>query len=178
MGKRRSNVVREPNGRVQRVAIADDYAPVEIVRLRIAATLGLRDAVWAAPLGWLYVSHKISAAQFGAGQWWHALAAAYSSAQQSPNAPRSVALEPHRGHSADPDTARGRREVAAHHAAINSYYDARDALKTAGPTAMRVVIETCEKQQMPAGVGEIEALRRGLKLLAALRISRRSTGVG
>jgi hypothetical protein len=176
MGKRRSNVHREPNGRVQRVAVVDLYAPAEIMRLRIAATLGLRDAVWAAPLGWLYVSHKINASQFGAGQWWEMLAQAYSSAQQSPNAPRSVALEPHRGTSADPDSARGEREAAEHRKAINSYYDARDALKTAGPVAVRAVIETCEKQQMPAGVLEIEALRRGLKLLAALRISRRSTG--
>jgi hypothetical protein len=63
-----------------------------------------------------------------------------------------------------------------HRKAINTYYDVRDALKTAGPTAMRVVIETCEKQQMPAGVRELEALRHGLKLLAAFRILRRSTG--
>jgi hypothetical protein len=177
MVKRKTLARREPNGRVQRTVLPDAYSPAEISRLRVAAMQGMRDPVWGQPLGWLYMSHKISSAQFGAGMWWGALATAYSSAQQSPRQPRSAALERKHASSIDPDSAAGRREAERHEEAIDAYTDALDRLKTTGTLSMRVVIEVCEKQQMPGGAREIEALQNGLKLLAALRFSKRPTGI-
>ena len=142
--------------------------PTEVRRMVDAARLGLRDAVWASPLGLLHVSGKITATQFAAGRHWAALVEDYGKACQGPKPPRSAKLEQGSGASPDPDSAKGLREAKRHAKTVESYLAAQKILRLMGSPSERAVADVCEHSLYPVGTLQLAALRSGLSALAAL----------
>jgi hypothetical protein len=168
MAARNRAMRRERNGRLQRDA--ELPSPNEVTRLRAASLAGMRDAVWGTMLGWLYLSGKISGAQFGAGKWFTDLLAEHAIACQSPRPPRSASLERGAlGTSLDPDSTIGKLEVQAHIRTVADYLTATTVLRLTGELPSRIVMEVCGSGCAPAGPIEAEALRSGLGALAELR---------
>jgi hypothetical protein len=168
MTRRKSLAHREPSGKVRRPARADPTlpSPTEVTRLRDAALAGMRDAVWSSPLGWLYLSGRLSGSQFAAGKKWATLARDYSAACQAPKTPRSANLEPGGGQPPDPDSERGRREAQQHAHTLHQYIAALATLNVSGTPARKAVEAICEQGQMPAGHHQLASLVVGLTVLS------------
>jgi hypothetical protein len=168
MSRRNPLARREPNGRIQRRPDLELMSPVEVRRMLDASALGMRDRVWASPLGILHLRGKLTATQFAAGIHWAELSVEYSAASQSPRAPRSAALEPKGGTPPDPDSPRGVREARQHAKTMQSYTSGLNLLRSLGEAAGTAVADVCEKEQYPVGEIQLGALRGGLAALAAL----------
>jgi hypothetical protein len=169
MTRRKSLASREPSGKVRRPPRADPTlpSPTEVTRLRDAALAGMRDAVWSSPLGWLYLSGRLSGSQFAAGRRWATLARDYSAATQSPKQPRSANLDPAGGQPPDPDSPAGLKEAQQHAHTLHQYLAALEMLKHTGAPARRAVAAVCEQATMPAGHAQLADLNRGLSALSA-----------
>jgi hypothetical protein len=115
----------------------------------------------------LYLTQKIAAAELSAGQYWAGLAAEYSLTCRSPKPPQTVSFEKLGGSSVDPDSEQGALEVERHERISARYLAGRNALRMAGAPAERAVTATCELDQAPTGFDELNALRDGLRALAA-----------
>jgi len=175
MTRRKSLASREPSGKVRRPPRADPTlpSPTEVTRLRDAALAGMRDAVWSTPLGWLYLSGRLSGSQFAAGRRWADLARDYSAATQSPKAPRSANLDPAGGQPPDPDSPAGLREAQQHAHTLHQYISALAILNVSGTPARRAVEAICEQGQMPAGHHQLASLGVGLTVLSIYWSDRR-----
>lgn len=168
MARRKHLAQREPSGRVKRQPREIELpAPAETRRMRDMAAAGVRGPEWGTMLGRLYLVGHITESQYAAGRRWSGLVADYSAACCSPPAPRTAALDPTGGASADPDTATGAREARRHARMVEAYLSGAEMLKRAGAVPHRVVGLVCEKDLAPAGFFEVEALRIGLQTLAA-----------
>ena len=168
MTRRKSLASREPSGKVRRPPRADPTlpSPTEVTRLRDAALAGMRDAVWSSPLGWLYLSGRLSGSQFAAGRRWADLARDYSAATQSPKQPRSANLDPAGGQPPDPDSPAGRREAQQHAHTLHQYLAALAMLNASGAPARKAVQAICEQGQMLAGHHQLASLGVGLTALS------------
>lgn len=166
MGRRRSAAKRFPSGKPHRQPQLP--APIEARRMMEAAAVGMRDSVWGSMLGMLYVSGKLTSVQFQAGRRWTELISGYSLAMQAPKPPRSALLVREGGAAADVDSERGCREVKRHEIVIDGYLGGHRALEYNGPNTIRIVNNVCELNLFPVGLSEMEILREGLQLLAAL----------
>lgn len=165
MSRRKVTVMREANGRPQRVPQLP--APSEIRRLRDAALSGLRDPIWGTELGRLYLVGKINSVMYAAGKRWGEMAVQYSQALCSPAPdPRAICLERMGGSVVDPDSPDGRREAKRHQRAVESFMDARAALKTASLGSERLVRSLCERDEMVHGHENLIVLSVGLLALA------------
>ena len=169
MTRRKSLAQREPSGKVRRPPRADPTlpSPTEVTRLRDAALAGMRDAVWSTPLGWLYLSGRLSGSQFAAGRRWATLARDYSEAQNGPKIPKSANLDPKGGTPPDPDSPAGLREARRETAVTHQYIAALALLHASGGPSRRAVANCCELGCMPDGMDSLNGLRRGLDVLAA-----------
>lgn len=171
MSRRKAMAKREPNGRIQRDPPLPP--PSEIRRLRDAALSGMRDPTWGTELGRLYLVGKISAPMYAAGKRWGEMVSKYGAALLSPAPdPKAMSLDSMGGSSVDPDSHEGRKEARRHARAVESFIDARAALKaTKTPgitsTAMESVVRSvCERNEMLPGHWGLLALSGGLSTLA------------
>ncbi len=163
--KGRLVTAREPNGRIQR---EKDTAPSEIRRLREAALSGLRDSRWGTELGRLCLIGRIDDQQLAAGLRWAEYADRYRQALLSPSPdPKAIAYE-HRGagHSIDPDSPEGQKEMRRHCRAVASFIDAATALKAHSAKSMSVIREVCEGNKAAVGHEQIMLLSSGLTVLS------------
>ena len=175
MSRRKHLAAREPNGQIQRDRTKASHllAPTQVRRMIDIAASEARDPLWATMLGRLYSNDKISATEFASGKRWSELAASYSAACRSPRSPRTISFDAPGGTPIDPDSALGEQEVASHERISADWLNARNALRLAGRDAERVVGDVCEKDQAPAGLSELGALRDGLSALSDLWAARR-----
>jgi hypothetical protein len=167
MSRRKVLVKREANGRPQRLRDPELMSPTETRRLVEAAAIGLKDSIWSSQLGRLHLTGRLSSSQFSAGKRWCDLVANYATACQAPRPPQSAKLEPGGSMPADPDSAIGVKEARRHERATIAYLDGRHALRLAGHEAERDVDTVCVQNQAPAGLCELDALRRRLQSLSA-----------
>ena len=156
---------REPNGKPQRHRDSGP-SPTEISRLRDAALAGMKDPIWGTQLGILHLSGKLTNSQLAAGKRWAELARDYSTAQQSPKPPRSVALEASGGSAVDPDSAKGVKEARRHSQIIHGYLAALETLTRTSALARAAVVLVCEQDAHPT-LPELVALKSGLDALTA-----------
>ena len=94
------------------------------------------------------------------------LAANYSAACRSPGSPRrTIAFDATTGSPRSiPIVLCGEQEVERHERISAAWLNARDApVRRAGSAAERVVGDVCEREQLPAGLDELNALRAGLR---------------
>jgi len=171
MSRRKTLAQREASGRVKRNA-PQLPSPIEVVRLRDAALMGLRDSIWGSTLCWLFLTGKIDGAMFAAGKHWLRLVADYDEACLAPREPGTVALDPEGGTPADPDSPRGRRQARRHVFAVEDYEQALAVLKRCPAGILAVVEAICEQGRLPEP-GELLALRIGLSALVETQMGQR-----
>lgn len=165
MTRRKTMAQREPNGRVQRVA---EFSVSETRRLRNAAMVGLRDAVWGTELGRLHLTGRINTAQFAAGRKWAECATVYYQALNGPAPdPKAIAYEIVKGEAIDPDSREGRKEARRHERAVASMIDARAAVKSTPGASERILRHICERNEMVVGHHEVMSLACALDSLAS-----------
>jgi hypothetical protein len=170
MTRRKVGAMREPNGqtkRSKRQQPDDMMSPTEMRRLIDASKAGLKDPVWGSMVGRLHLAHKLTTSQFNAGVTWSSLARDYSAASQSPREPKSANLNPVGGEPPDPDSPQGLEEAQRHTHARHQYIAGLGIINLAGAPARRAVEATCEKDLLPAGHAQLEALGLGLSALSA-----------
>ena len=161
IGRKRSMVEREPNGRAQRER---EYPPNQIKRLRDAAMAGLRDAEWGTELGRLYLNEVITSAMYAAGKRWREWAASYHHAI-GVFPVRSASAELGRGgQQPDPDSDEGRK-IAQREADAAERFFAAHAVLVSDAGAEYAVRAVCERNETPAGFEALRKLRKGLLAL-------------
>ena len=159
--KRKTLAKREPSGKPKRSS--DDavlLSPVEVHRMRAAAAQGLRDGIWGSVLGYLLLTGKITNAQFAAGKRWSEIAAEYQQAMRSPSPPQSPQIERTKQSG---DESEHERDATA----LREFANAFSVLVLAGSDSRRAVIRVCERNEVPAGLDDLLALRAGLDALMA-----------
>jgi hypothetical protein len=172
MSRRKALVRREASGKVKRQPVSLP-SPLEVVRLRDAALVGMRDRVWGTTLGRLFLTGKITAGQFAAGKHWARLAADYAEAVQAPRGMRTAALDPEGGTPPDPDSPKGQKQAAKAADAIADYDEAFVVLERYRWPIAAVVVAVCERGQVPVGWAELLDLRRGLSALIEAQLGQR-----
>lgn len=141
-------------------------SPTAAHRLRTAALTDMQEAVWATPLGWLYLDGKISGGEFMAGRRWCELMERYAKAVQAPRPPQSARLIDAPGNQRlDPDSPEGRREARRHAKTQEWFEGATSALAHAGALRARAVAQVCEQNRLPVGFEDLGHLRVGLQTL-------------
>jgi hypothetical protein len=164
MAKRKAMARRENSGKIRRPPALP--SPIEVVRLRDAALMGLREPEWGSSLGWLFLTGKINAAEFAAGKHWLVLATNYAHALQAPRQPGSAKLDAMGGTPPDPDSEAGRKEATREALAIERYVEALVVLKRYSAAVRNAVQACCEQNSVPGGIVELKCLRVGLGALA------------
>jgi len=167
MAKRKAMARREGSGKIRRPPTLP--SPIEVVRLRDAALMGLRDAVWGSSLGWLFLNGKINASEFAAGKHWLVLATNYASALQAPRQPGTAKLDAMGGTPPDPDSDAGQKQARREVSAIADYLEALAVLKRYPGTVLAEVQAVCEQGSVPGGIVELHRLRTGLTALGTRR---------
>ena len=125
----------------------------------------MRDSTWGSALGRLYLTGRLTSSDFAAGKHWNSLVTDYSTCR-SPTPPRTLQLDAVGGTPADPDSDVGAREALRHRRATAAFLDGRHALRLAGAAAERAAADVCERDCVPVGPIELEALRTGLRSLS------------
>jgi hypothetical protein len=164
MTRRKTLALRERNGKPQRQPHGP--SPTEVRRAIEAATVGLREAVWATRLGILTLERRLTDSQFAAGMRWASLARDYTAATAGPRQPRSAALDPSGGSSLDPFSPAGLAEAERHSQTVHRYLGALEMLRHAGEPARAAVEAVCELN-LHLTPPELEHLKRGLDVLNA-----------
>lgn len=162
--RRKSLAKRERNGKPQR-GQQEMPSAAEVQRLRAASLAGMRDAAWGTTLGWLYLSGKLTSAQFAAGRRWTELAHEYALAVRAPLPPRSASLERSASSVLDPDSAEGRKEARRQQQVCDEFERAGAMLAHAGLLPARAIAHVCEQNLMPVGVDGLSHLATGLQTL-------------
>ena len=162
--------IREPSGRLSRSmpGVTKACSPAEVRRLRDAALAGMQSSAWGTELGRLFLTGKIGAEAFEAGKWWGEMAAKYVDAIAAPAPdPRSMLLwKRGHGHPPDPDSALGREQAERERRTVVTMREAHATLAAAGTLVEATVRAVCERGEAPVGEAGLQALDRGLVLLA------------
>ena len=156
---------REPNGRYQRPSKQEqEFAPAAIVRLRNAAINAVLPAEWGSVAGQMFLTGRISATEYSCTKRWHALATKYHHALGC-HGMKSAQMERSHSHPPDPDSDEGRLQ-ARREARDRSRYEA--ACRVLEAIGCRSAVDRCVlEDQAPAGIEELERLKKGLAALAA-----------
>ena len=164
-GRKRMIGEREPNGKMSRAVKRDidGVSPAEAARLRDAALRGMRDQVWATPLGQAFATGAVCASEFEAGKRWCNLYRLFKAATGNKDA-ASASLE--RGAistSGEQDEKQAERERAT----VDAYNSARHRLSACGSAIERATREFCEDNgASPPGIVAFANAIRGLSVLA------------
>lgn len=150
---------REPNGKPKREKQQHEPSPAEVKRLRLAALMGLRDAVWSSVLGYLYMSTKINEEQFHAGDRWIMLARRYHRVMKGPGEPRTAALL--RVRASNSRMMESFSEQLSDETARKGYEDALVAVRSGarGPLRLQAIMRVCEHDLMPTGQEQLDDLK-------------------
>src|SRR5262245_5595905 len=162
------SVAREPSGRRSRAGSDPALAPAQVRRLRDAALAGLQREEWGSELGRLLLTGRIGADLYAAGRRWAECTACYAAALGAPP-PQPAPARFERANAAappDPASEAGARLAARERAAVEAWRAAHASLRATGVLAERVVRSVCERDEVPGGAREFEALERGLSALA------------
>ena len=154
---------REPNGRYQRER-HQEFSPTNVARLRSAALRETRLSEWASQIGRLYLWCKVSSLQYSSAKRWAAQAAQHHHALGC-HVVRSARMEKGiHSHPPDPDSERGREQAEKDRRDRVRFEQAAQVLEASG---CRAIVDRCVLQdEAPAGVEEMEQLKRGLTALA------------
>jgi hypothetical protein len=161
-------LIREPNGRASRATEEKEYAPTRIKRLLDEAATGYGDPEWGTAIGRLYARGKITAPMWAAGKRWAEKVVKYHTAINAPPPnPKALVLEGRMGGTApDPDSDEGRKRAAKDEQAVTEFLTAHGVLVGAGMISEAMVRSACERDQLPDGHEQLQALNRGLLWLA------------
>lgn len=161
---------REPNGRLSRSAMpTDTTSPTAVKRLRDAALKGMADAQWGTALGGLFLAGAITDVEYAAGQRWARLVTSYRRVKGIPQPDaKAVSLERYEPSvEPDQDSYEGQKRKLRADLVMADFEKARDALRSAGPSSLRIVALVCEEGKSLTGWAEKIALAMGLDALAA-----------
>jgi hypothetical protein len=162
---------REPNGQPSRAEaraldrLLDAQSPAAATRLRDLALREIAAPEYGSEIGRLFITNKISAAQYEAGKRWAILVQCYYRALGTrPDPPSSAWLGRIRSyaHLAAPESESGLKRVV-----VKTYDDALAALRDYAPNSERIVRACCERDAPLTTAEQLEKLRRGLNAFAA-----------
>lgn len=133
--------------------------------MRLAALMGMRDAVWGSVLGYLYMSAKLTEEQFHAGDRWTMLARKYHKVMQGPVDPRSVLLT--RVRAANSKMMESFSTQITDGVAREGYEQAMVAVRssTRGAARLKALIRVCELDLLPIGQEQVDDVRGALDVL-------------
>lgn len=163
--KRKSMHRREPNGKPQREAKQQTRqhempSPAEVKRLRDAAMIGMRDAIWGTVLGYLHLSGKLSIDQFTAGVHWARLSRFYHRAMEGPRDPRSNLLtRVSTSNAPKPEQHDAHAMVQAYEAVMREI-----SVTTHGAQRLAAMVRVCELNLLPTSPQQVQELVDGLEI--------------
>lgn len=165
--KRKLIVVREPSGRPQRSADIKEFPPTQVKRLRDAALAGMADAEWGSVCGQMFLQGRLTPSMYAAAKRWSERVVRFHSAINAPQPnPKGLNLDRSGGTPPDPDSPDGQMIAKIEAAVVTDFKAAHAMLLGAGKLSEACVRASCERNDAPVGIIEVEALQRGLRWLS------------